>query len=433
MNMKLFFLLFSLLSWEIVECQTYVSGGIYSNTNWTKENSPYIVTGDVILFPGYTLTINPGVNVQFYDSTIFEVRGTILSNGTREDSISFVSISSNPTKGVWRGIIIDVTLPSRAEFRFVLLKDAELGIYFQPAEFDTLFIKNCKFDNNIQAVSGYGGDVLPTYIDSCYFIHNDKAITFADKTITNSTFVYNNYGLYEVERIGVYNSYFCGNQVALCGSGLLKNNLVMNNTVGVKGGHYSLFDFSDGNIIAKNDTGVIISGLYGNSIGPTNIICDNTFYDIVNANSLNFSAINNCFCLNDSSSIENKIYDGYDNPQLGLIDFIPFINCSSSIVPDTTYCPEIPLGVIPEITNKTSKIIVYPNPFDDYTNLEFTRSNAENVDLFVYNSIGQLLVVIDDIINGKVKVNRNNLPGGVYYFQLKSDKRILGTGKFILE
>lgn len=49
----------------LVNSQTYVSGTISSNTTWTVLNNPYIVTGNVLLDSGYTLTIDPGVIIKF--------------------------------------------------------------------------------------------------------------------------------------------------------------------------------------------------------------------------------------------------------------------------------------------------------------------------------------------------------------------------------
>ena len=72
MKTKLIFL-FALFC-GIVNAQTNVSGGIFSNTTWTKANSPYIVTDTVVVFPGVTLTIQPGVIVKFATNKRIEIR-----------------------------------------------------------------------------------------------------------------------------------------------------------------------------------------------------------------------------------------------------------------------------------------------------------------------------------------------------------------------
>ena len=69
--------------------QTEVSGNI--SGNWTTTGSPYIVTGNLLLLPEDTLTIDPGVEVRFDGNYKFDVFGTLFAVGTEGDSISFVS------------------------------------------------------------------------------------------------------------------------------------------------------------------------------------------------------------------------------------------------------------------------------------------------------------------------------------------------------
>ena len=88
-----------------------------------------------------------------------------------------------------------------------------------------------------------------------------------------------------------------------------------------------------------------------------------------------------------------------------------------------------------KIPNKTTLIQNYPNPFNPETNIEYTLSSEQNVKINVYNSIGQH---IKTLINktqspGKYQLNFNgdNLPSGVYLYQMESESKIK-TKKMIL-
>ena len=79
---------------------TNVSGIINANTNWTVANSPYIVTGNVLVGYGVTLTIQSGVVVKFDSTTTLQVDGTLQALGISGDPVVFTSNASSHA-GAW--------------------------------------------------------------------------------------------------------------------------------------------------------------------------------------------------------------------------------------------------------------------------------------------------------------------------------------------
>jgi parallel beta-helix repeat protein len=82
----------------------YVSGPITSDTTWYSTNSPYIVTGDVIVDNGTTLTIEADVTVKFDGLYSLIVNGTLIAIGTTNQPILFTSNQSIPAKGDWHRV-----------------------------------------------------------------------------------------------------------------------------------------------------------------------------------------------------------------------------------------------------------------------------------------------------------------------------------------
>ena len=68
---------------------TNVSGIISSSTIWTEANSPYIVTGNILVEEGVNLTIKPGVTVKFHKNVYMKIDGTLFASGTESKMITF--------------------------------------------------------------------------------------------------------------------------------------------------------------------------------------------------------------------------------------------------------------------------------------------------------------------------------------------------------
>ena len=84
--------------------QTNVSGVISSNTTWTLANSPYVVTGNILVSEGVTLTIEPGVVVKFDSEKVMQIRGELIAQGTSDSKITFTSNASSPAANDWANI-----------------------------------------------------------------------------------------------------------------------------------------------------------------------------------------------------------------------------------------------------------------------------------------------------------------------------------------
>jgi len=80
---------------------TMVGGPIISDTTWTLANSPYIVTSNVQVMTGVTLTIQAGVVVKFDADKLLQVDGTLIAQGTAGNPITFTSNQASPQPGDW--------------------------------------------------------------------------------------------------------------------------------------------------------------------------------------------------------------------------------------------------------------------------------------------------------------------------------------------
>ncbi|WP_010676959.1 cell wall-binding repeat-containing protein [Bacillus timonensis] len=341
-------------TFQTEEYSTKVSGGIYEDIVWKRDKSPYVVTGDIVVYPDVNIKIEPGVTVKFSSGTEMAVRGNLIAEGTSQQKITFTS-KSDHSKGAWDGISIERNLGGKATFKNAVVNYANTGVTVECCGNDneltstTLSVESSTFENNQTGVY-VTGDYGQSIISKSTFINNGTGLKGSFKKITDSIFKNNQYGveLDEMYPADVYNSTFTNNTYGIYGGATIYKSVITNNMFGLTlvNGDVKF------NKIENNNTAITISG-YDSTITNNSIINNDIGFDIfhpferytVKSNNIqnktwniknhltsNLDLKENYWGVTDESVIKQKIFDGYDDVGYGIVVYRPFLTEKASTV-----------------------------------------------------------------------------------------------------
>ncbi|WP_269520012.1 right-handed parallel beta-helix repeat-containing protein, partial [Alteromonas sp. BMJM2] len=226
---------------------------LLKDTVWTKENSPYLITGDITVSSDVTLTIMAGVEVLFlansddtsdgqnpYNSELW-INGSLVVAGNDDDKVVFTSSNRNGEVGDWGGIRIN---NGSASIAHMLMEYSDYGIATQDMYDNAVFsITHSELTNNRQAISAFS-------------LYN------------NGTAIVSNNHIHDNAGYALQASY--GNAVWS----------INNNTIENNGSTIYLYDIKgltlDGNTITGNQNrGVYLDSIEGDMVITDNVITDN--------------------------------------------------------------------------------------------------------------------------------------------------------------
>ena len=255
---------------------TYVSGNISSDTTWTAVDSPYIVTGNILVEEGVTLTIEPEVVVKFNADKMLQIDGELIAKGTEARPIVFTSNHPFPSQGDWAGIEFT---NSSADATF-----DEKGNYLSGS-----IMQYCTVEYGGSGIAALKIESAAPFIDNC-IIEKNRApgiyISEGSPKITNSAITDNSISISS-------NAY--GGGIYVKGEGIIiSDNIIANNSISAVSGYHRYRKAYGGGIYASgmvtisnntitNNSAVGISGVYsadayggGIYASGTIVISDNT-------------------------------------------------------------------------------------------------------------------------------------------------------------
>ncbi len=195
--MKRFFAIFSFFGiFSLAFSQTTIPAGeVYGK--WDSGGSPYLIMGNIFISEDSTLSIDPGVNIEFQGHYELKVMGSLLAEGTEADSITFTVNDTTgfsnllTSQGGWYGIrIYDINEDSDStKLSYCIL---EYGKAIGPGwflnsggalciiRFDKVAVSNCTFRFNL---SGGPEDSFPAG-GAVHLAWSD--VKFTDNTFENN-------------------------------------------------------------------------------------------------------------------------------------------------------------------------------------------------------------------------------------------------------
>jgi parallel beta-helix repeat protein len=302
------------------------SGRMMSDEIWRGE---LMITGDVEIPPGVTLTIEPGTVIRFtaqqddqhspeeyspddpesLHTTMISiiVLGTIEARGTPDDPITFTSERDVPGEMDWQSILIEggtVILDN------VVIEHSYFGLQLNTPS-SKVTVRNSLFRNVTTCCICTGNHPFEEAIiisDNHFNGCGREAIdTYWPHTFEVS------HNLFSENHVGV---------VSVGSSVKIKNNLFINNGRGVGVYEQGTPEIIE-NEFTEND-GAAIHITNASPIITNNNIYGNFFSIQIEEFKIDVDAENNWWGSTEISEIEESIQDGKDEPSLGFIDYEPF-------------------------------------------------------------------------------------------------------------
>ena len=239
---------------------TYVEGTISQDTVWYLVDSPFILSNNVSVSSGATLTIEPGTEVRFGGLFSLNIEGSIVANGTNTNVIHFTTNDPN-TNVTWQTIRINSVQPSY--FTNCIIDYGTNGLTVDNGSL-VITQSSVRFSSQNGIVVNNGTVTMSNDEFSRNMIAGINVTGGSQLMITNNTLSENGYGI------------MLGGQ--LTGNIYITQNLIYNNTYNgmtLAADTYGSTTITRNTVSANNDSGIFVQSETSPDI-TNNYVLNNT-------------------------------------------------------------------------------------------------------------------------------------------------------------
>ena len=323
---------------------TNVTGIISQNTTWTQANSPYTLTGPVLVSNGVVLTIQAGATINLGDYYI-EVNGTLQAIGSSLNPVTFYSApngqinfteySSSWNQQTQTGCVIENAVLT-----------CSINIYHVSP-----LIANNQCTYSVNAFSGDSSGIYVWDDGSPIISNNTSNGVIADVyqgsgnrlAVISGNTIKGSYGgiICNINNCDIIDNTLIGGEIRVGGQtsgATIEGNLIYQSKVGIY-----FYNTPSGQAIIQNNTianctiGIQLPSpsstiIYNNFLNnQLSISLIDTYANILQSNDIN--ATYNYWGTTDQQAISQTVFDFQNNFNLGTVDFVPFLNAPNSQTP----------------------------------------------------------------------------------------------------
>lgn len=369
-----------------------VVGGSSARTGtWRKfTDLDYIVTtGNPVIQEGGALTLEPGVNLQFFENLSLEIHGNLTAFGNPSQNIIF---TKGPA-GNWGGLRF--VADGGGIIAYSTIEHSLEGINASGA--GTIFLSHVTLQNNNIGTHNTGASTLT--LSACEWQENDYGIMSPGSgglTVVDGLFENNSYGVHAAD-----------------GTIFFQTTRIINNL------EYGVF--LDGATPTFGNSLDDWNDIYGNGAGESGRDLRNGGFDI-EARYVHWGTM-------DHAQILTQVWDRRDDDGSGYVQILPFINATH----DGQYTD------VDELSFESNVPVAFglhqnaPNPFNPSTIIRFDLTQTAPVRLKVFDISGSLVTTLldDQVSAGQHQVTWHGrddqgraVPSGVYFYRIAAGQDI---------